>query len=382
MTLAADHLVAAAVEQTGLHDFGDESFREGLERLTEALGREAGLTELGELIIGERLTRLLANRLRIEDVYGRHAQIDDERVEGPVFILGLPRTGTTALSQLVAADPQIRSLRLWESLEPVPPPEAATQHTDPRIDRARAGLDAMYEAFPEMQALYFQTATGATECQDLLGMEFRTLHFDGMARVPGYVDWVLGCDMGPAYRYHRRALRLLQWRCPPRLWHLKTPVHMLSLDALDEAYPEARFLWTHRDPAEVLGSVCSLIAYLWRMVSDGGDPAELGAREVEIWTEALSRAIAFRDRVGEERFADVVFTDLNADPVGTVESAYQRLGLSLSDEAHRAMERWAAENPRGGRGAHEYALEDFALDPAGVRDRFALYLARFGLADR
>ena len=167
--------------------------------------------------LGYRLGRLLTNRLRIEAWCRDHPEIEAEQVEGPIFIIGLPRTGTTALSHLLTADPQIRSLRVWESGDPVPPPEAATRDTDPRIAQAQAGLDLMDQAFPKMKMLYFQTATGATECQDLLGMEFRTSHFDGMAHVPSYTDWVIDCDMLPAYRYHRRTLQLLQSRCPPRL---------------------------------------------------------------------------------------------------------------------------------------------------------------------
>ena len=186
--LRASDLVAEAVEQTGLEDFGGESFREGLELLTESLSAEADLTELGEEILRLRLRMLLANRLRVEDVHVRHPAVADQVVEGPLVIIGLPRTGTTALSQLVSTDPQIRSLRLWESTDPVPPPESATEHSDPRIADAARGLEAMYEAFPRMKSMYFQTATGATECQDLLGMEFRTAHFDGMAHVPRYTD--------------------------------------------------------------------------------------------------------------------------------------------------------------------------------------------------
>ena len=378
--LRASDLVAEAVEQTGLEDFGGESFREGLELLTESLSAEADLTELGEEILRLRLRMLLANRLRVEDVHVRHPAVADQVVEGPLVIIGLPRTGTTALSQLVSTDPQIRSLRLWESTDPVPPPESATEHSDPRIAEAARGLEAMYEAFPRMKAMYFQTATGATECQDLLGMEFRTAHFDGMAHVPRYTDWVVNCDMAPAYRYHRRVLQLLQWHCPPRLWHLKTPVHMLALGPLVEAYPDARFLWTHRDPAEVLGSVCSLVAYTRSWVSDRVD-RDLGQGQVELWTEALHRAMAFREDVGEGRFADIRFGDLNADPVGTVGRAYRQLGLELGDEARRHMAHWAAENPRGSHGAHEYALDEFRIDPEALRDRFSFYTDRFSIGD-
>jgi hypothetical protein len=371
-------LVADAVGQTGLEDFGDDSFREGFEILTESLVAEADLTELGEEILGQRLRMLLANRLRIEDVYRMHPDIAGQAVEGPLVIIGLPRTGTTALSQLVAADPQIRSLRLWESSDPVPPPESATEDTDPRIEEASRGLEAMYSAFPRMKSMHLQTATGATECQDLLGMAFRTAHFDGMAHVPRYTEWVTNSDMAPAYQYHRRVLQLLQWHCPPRLWHLKTPVHMLALDRLLETYPDARFLWTHRDPAEVLGSVCSLISYTRSWVSDRVD-ADLGEKQIDLWSEALARAMAFRRAVGEERFADIGFGDLNADPVGTVGRAYGQLGLVLSEEGARRMSDLAAANPRGAHGAHQNALEEFGIDPREVRQRFAFYADRFDL---
>jgi len=377
--LDAARLVETAVTETALEDFGGDSYRDGLDRLVDAVVREADVTALGEEILGMRLRMLLVNRLRIEAVYRQNPTIDDEPVDGPLFIIGLPRTGTTALSQLLSLDPQIRSLRLWESSDPVPPPESATENTDPRIPGAAAGLDAMYETFPRMRSLHYQSATGPTECQDLLGMEFRTTHFDGMAHVPSYTDWAVDCDMLPAYRYHRRVLRLLQWHCPPRLWHLKTPVHMLALDALDAAYPDARFLWTHRDPADVLGSVCSLVAYVRSWVSDRDDSAELGAQQSTLWSEALRRATAFREKVGEARFADISFSPLNTDPIATVAEAYGKLGLELSDEAARRMGAWSAENPQGSHGVHDYALDDFGLTGDAVHETFRFYTERFGV---
>lgn len=380
--LEVHELIESAVSGTGLEDFGEVGYREGLEMLVEALTAEGRLNEMGEQILGLRLRTLLANRLRIEDTYSRFPRIDDEQIEGPVVILGLPRTGTTALSQLVASDPQIRSLRLWESTDPVPPPEADSQEVDERIPRTQRGLDAMYEAFPKMASLYYQTATGPTECQDLLGMEFRTAHFDGMALVPSYTRWVTECDMAPAYEYHKRTLRLLQWHCPPRLWHLKTPVHMLSLGELVDCYPGSRFLWTHRDPAQVLGSVCSLVSYTRSWVGDPGDPAELGVQQVELWSEAIRRAMAFRDRVGDERFADVAFEDLNADALSTVERAYGRIGLELSAEAGRRMQMWAAANARGSHGSHEFSLEDFGLHADEVHERFGEYMQHFDVSGR
>ncbi|MGO9343209.1 MAG: sulfotransferase family protein [Acidimicrobiales bacterium] len=376
--LSADQLVDDATTKTGLSDFGGESFREGLDRLTGSLRAEGNLNELGEQIFGLRLSGALQNRLRVEETIREHPEITEEVIEGPIVILGLPRTGTTVTSQLVALDPAIRSLRLWESSSPVPPPESATQNTDPRIAETEAGLQMMYETFPRMKSLHYETATGPTECLDLLSMEFRTAHYDGMAHVPSYTQWVVDCDMDPAYRYHRRVLQLLQWHCPPRLWHLKTPVHMFALGSLADTYPDARFLWTHRDPAEVLGSVCSLIAYTRSWVSDR-DEDGIGEQQVELWCEALMRAVAYREQVGEVRFCDISFADMQKDPVDVLGSAYDKLGLVFSAEAERRMADWRAANPPGAHGAHEFSLDEFGLSADAVRERFSFYLDRFGL---
>jgi len=377
MGLDADELVDGAVAQTGLGEFGPGDFREGLERLVDSMNREGDLTPTGELMQQARLGMLLSARLGVEDTYRQHPEIEAQEVEGPVFVIGLPRTGTTALSQLVAADPQFRSLRLWESSSPVPPPTSATEHTDPRIAATEAGLAMVNEMFPLMKTLYHQEATTATECQDLLGMSFRAVHFDGSARVPSYMAWVTNCDMRSTYQYHRRVLRLLQWQCPPRLWHLKTPVHMFAMDALLEAYPGARFLWSHRDPAKVLGSVCSLIHYTRSWSSDRDDSMELGAEQLDRWWEAVHRAMDFRDRVGDDRFADVALADLQTDPVSALAAAYERIGIEFSDASRHAVSAWAGGHEPGSHGHHSYSLSDFGLEPDQVRERFAPYMARF-----
>jgi hypothetical protein len=381
VTLDADDLEATAREQTGLRDFGDDYYREGLERLVASMNDEADLTEMGEMMQHGRLTAYLATRLAIEDTYRSHPEIAEQQIEGPVFVIGLPRTGTTALSQLVAADPQFRSLRLWESSAPVPPPETATEHTDARIAATEAGLAMMNEAFPLMQSLYHSEATTATECQDLMGMSFRTMHFDGSARVPSYLAWVIDCDMRGTYEYHQRVLRLLQWHCPPNLWHLKTPVHMFNLDALTEVYPNARFLWSHRDPAPVLGSVCSLIHYTRSWSSDRDDALSLGPEMTDRWSEAVRRAMDFRARVGDERFADVSFAALQTDPVGAVAASYERVGLDFSEATRAAVTNWAGRHEPGSSGSHAYALTDFGIDADEVRTRFATYIDAFAATD-
>lgn len=377
MTLDAEELEAEAKAQTGLDDFGDGEHREGLERLVRSFNLEADLTETGELMQRIRLVSLLSSRLQIEETYRTHPSIEAEEVEGPVFVIGLPRTGTTALSQLVAADPQFRSLRLWESSSPCPPPESASEHTDPRIADTEAGLEMMNQMFPLMQTMHHEEATTATECQDLLGMSFRTVHFDGFGRVPSYLEWVTDCDMRGTYRYHRRVLRLLQWHCPPHLWHLKTPVHMFALEALLEAYPNARFLWSHRDPAKVLGSVCSLIHYCRSWSSDRDDALELGPEQLDRWWLAVSRAMDFRSRVGDERFADLSFADLQVDPVGALATAFEQIGIAFGDASRHAVAGWATSHPPGSHGQHTYDLADFGLDPDQVRRRFAPYMETY-----
>ena len=374
-------LIEAARGDTGLDDFGGEGFREGLGVLCGALDAEAQLHEVGRQVVRNQLLRLLCNRLRIQDWHTRHPEIADQLVEAPIFVLGLPRTGTTALSALLARDPDTRSLRTWESSQPVPPPEAATQDSDPRIAQAEAGLAAMHAAYPEMKRMYDGEATGPTECQDLLGMELKAPHFSGQYPVPSFDAWNLQCDMEPAYRIHRRTLQLLQWHCPPTRWHLKTPVHMLALPALVKVYPDARFIMTHRDPARVLGSVCSLIQLMYRIASDWDDPAELGRQQVELWSEALRRAIAFREEAGEGRFADLPFSALLADPVGAVAGSYAKLGVPFTEEARARMKGWATEHRRGRHGEHRYSLADFGLRADEVRERFRFYLERFDIPE-
>jgi Sulfotransferase family len=377
MSFSVEELEDGARAAAGLEDFGLPYYREGLERTVEALNTEADLNDLGEFIQHATISNVLIQRLRIEDTYKQHPEIDDEVIGGPVFVIGLPRTGTTALSQLVASDPQFRSLRLWESQACTPPPEAATQHTDPRIAQAAEGIAMMDDMFPRMRVMMNSEPEAPTECQDLMGMSFRTFHFDGVVRVPGYLAWLMHCDMRETYIFHRQVLKLLQWHCPPTLWHLKTPVHMFALDALVEAYPNAKFLWSHRDPAKVLASVCSLIAYVRSWSSDRDDARELGAEQLECWVEGVRRAMDFRKRFGDNRFVDVSFADLQTDTIGTLESSYRRLGLTFSSAARSRVQEWADGHQPGSRGEHSYDLADYGLTPEQVRERFADYLATY-----
>lgn len=376
--LRADELESEARERAGLADFGDPLYREGLEVLLEALA-EAALSDLGRMVWRGRIVSHLDQRLRVLDYLARHPEIERQPVPAPVFMVGLPRTGTTALSHLLAQDPATRSLRVWESAQPVPPPETASERTDPRIARAAEQLEAMRRLAPRLAAMHEDTPDGPTENHDLLGMSLRTFHFEGMSFVPRYLTWWLACDMEPAYRLMKRTLQLLQWRCPPTRWQLKSPPDSFCLDAILAVFPDARFVMTHRDPTAVLGSVCSLLATMYEMTGTPPPAAAIGAAEQASWAEAMRRLLAVRGRVGEARFADVHFHELLADPVAAIARAYERLGLPWTAEAEAALRSYAAAHPRGRHGEHRYRLEDWGLDRAGVRETFRFYTERCGV---
>ncbi|HXQ22730.1 MAG TPA: sulfotransferase [Candidatus Acidoferrales bacterium] len=370
-------LLDAARRDTGLDDLGDSSFRDGLEVLAAALGREAHLNDVGRMAYNGQVLGYLQERLRIEDWYRRHPEIDEQAIRAPIFVTGLPRTGTTALSNLLAADPAARSLRFWESQRPTPPPEAATYRSDPRIAAADAILSGMKQAAPELASMHDDTGWSPTENQDLLGQHFRTLHFEGQAHIPGYVQWWLGCDMAPAYRHHRRVLKLLQWRCPLTRWNLKSPPDLCHLDAMTAAYPDLRIIWTHRDPAKVLPSVCKLIAIIRTFCAEHVDLHALGRAELALWSEAVRRGVEFRRRVGDAAFVDVFMDDLVARPLETMANVYDRFGLPFTGEAEQGMRAWLAVNPQHKHGAPRYTLAEFGLGLDEVRAAFREYVQHF-----
>jgi hypothetical protein len=375
--LDPDELVAAARSRTGLRDFGDPSFRTGLDVLTAAIEHDTRLRPGQDVLVRERLVGLLAERLRVEDWHRRRPEIADAPVTAPLWIVGLPRTGTTALSSLLAEDPDTRVLRTWESAAPTPPPLAGGDDDDPRIDHARAIIELTDSMAPHLKALYPTSATGPTEHQDLLGMAFCTNHFKGLVWIPSYERWLLSeADHEAAFRYHRRVLQLLQWRGGARRWMLKCPSDLLATDALLVVYPDARLIWTHRDPAAVLASVCTLICAYLELFCEGVDHAELGRRELSFWAEAARRATATRDR-HPERFCDVHHADLAADPLAAVAGLYVEVGEPFTGSAREAMARWVSDHPRRRFGEPSYELTEWGLDADRVRATFAGYTQRF-----
>jgi hypothetical protein len=371
-----DDLLAAACEQTGLSDFGPDSYREGLERLVESVNTESSLNELGAAVLPMLVTRLLKSRLEIEDWHRRHPDMGEEPVVAPLIGLGLPRTGSTALSFLLAADPGARSLRLWESNDPCPPP-STVDGPDPRIAAAEAGMAMQNEMNPRLAALVPAAPTGPMECQELMALDFRAHYFPAFAHMPSYTEWLLDADLTSTYRYERRALQLLQWGEPERRpWRLKCPSHLLWLGDLDSVFPDARFVMTHRDPADVIVSVADVYHEVGKQFSAEIDLHYLGRLNVEQWALGMERLLAFRDAQGDDRFFDIDFRAMQADPVGEVRRLYEWLGEPVSPAFEAGMRAWWAEHAAN---REENVHPDpvaFGLDLDAVRTRFSDYTER------
>ena len=372
-------LIDTAQERAGSDDFGPDTWREGLEVLVGALNTEGNLNDLGVAVFTDQIVGNLVNRLEIEQWYARHPEIADQEIVAPLFGLGMPRTGSTATSFLVACDRSRRSLRTWEASAPCPPPEQATEHTDPRIAASQAVIDMTNEMFPDFAGMLPSSATGPQECLLIMAFDFRSQVYEGMALIPSYTEWLLACDMEPVYRYHQRVLQLLQWRCPPNRWWLKTPSHMSSIDALDAIYPDARFVMTHRDIGAVIPSVCAVKEALSSPVLDHLDLHALGRHEVDLWKESLRRLIEFRDDGREDRFFDVKFAEVQREPIAAMARLFAEMGDEFTDDTRAGMSEWWAQSAAERQPSAKVDPAAYGLDADALRDEFALYHERFGI---
>jgi Sulfotransferase family len=384
--MKVDELIATARSETGLESLGPEedAMREALTKLVDALEGEARLDTAGEQMVTGSILELLRSRLGVEEAYREHPEIEDQEVESVLFGLGLPRTASTLLINVLAQDPAIRYLRAWESWAPTPPPDLATESEDPRIGAAQARVDMLSRMVPSLKTMLPLSATGPVECMELLAMSFRSQALDTMAHTPSFGAWVLECDMGPAYRYHRRTLKMLQWRRPPGRWRLKTPLHMFGLESLAEVYPQARFVMTHRDPARVIPSVATLVHALApsNRLDEESWRKYVGASQVEDWAVGIQRLMDFRERHGDDRFFDIGFRAFNQDPIGQIEALYAWLGETFTTPARSAMNEWLAHNERERAATKppQYDADSFGLDADEIRSQFASYLERHPVA--
>ena len=374
-------LLDKACAQTGLEDFGDDSFREAMRVLFRAYETEAELSFVGRICVREDSVRLLNNRLRLVADRRRHPAIAAEVIRRPLFITGLPRSGTTFLHALLAQDPAHRAPQVWEVMHPSPPPEKASYATDARITTAARELKWLDLLMPDFETVHLIDARLPQECIAITSHDFRSYTFESMYNVPSYRAWHDRQDKRPVYEFHRHFLQHLQWRCPGQRWVLKAPGHLLALEALLQVYPDACIVLTHRDPLKVLASCASFTEVLRGGFSDHIDKASLAQEVLQRWVEGSGLAVKYRQAPGnlQQQLFDVHYLELLRDPMSMVRRSYAFFDLELTGAAEMAMERFLRANPKNKGGVHRYSLEEFGLNPAEERRRFQFYLDFFGI---
>jgi hypothetical protein len=360
-------------------DAGDPTpeTRAALTALTQSLNEDAALSFIGKIAAWIDCTRMAATHLRVEQALRETPAIEQTELPTPVFVLGLFRSGTTILHRLLGQDPDNRTLPHWESFNPVHTPEGP----EPRQRTLTRMLMLANIISPSIRAIHPMDAYQTDECRGMFTNVFRTPQFNVQYRVGGYVDWLLAQDATIAYRHHRRQLQLVHHHRPyGKRFVLKDPTHTFFVDAILEVFPDARFVFIHRDPAETLSSICSLHAYARSVFSSDVDAHALGTELSDSYMmRLLEPAVAAVDRLPAGRVAHVRAPDLSRDPAGTIAEAYRVLGMELGDEGRAAMHEYMRAKREEASPHHIHSAEGFGLDPDAIHERFASYCARFDL---
>ncbi|MAL93843.1 MAG: sulfotransferase family protein [Haliea sp.] len=370
----------AARQRTGLDDFGPGDFRERLQLLLDEWGNDPDMTPSQRANLFGYLVRYASNRLLIQSEWTRQPEILKQEIRQPIIVAGLPRSGTTHLLNLLAADTRFRSLPLWESYEPVPMPGEPTlpDGTDPRYQRCEEAWQGMQQVTPLLAAMHPMNPDHIHEELELMGPDFASYNFEWLAPSPRWRDHYYATDQTPHYAYMRDVLKLLQHFRGPDRWVLKCPQHLEQLPVLREVFPDATYVITHRDPVAVIQSAVTMIAYGQRMGRKRIDTKAL----INYWCDRVEHLLqaCVRDRpsMPESQTVDVPFHEFMADDMAMVEKIYAKAGVELTDRARGEMQAFIDAHPRGKEGKVVYDLKgDFGVDPAELRERFAFYFERF-----
>jgi len=372
--------MARARQETGLDDFGDPWIFEHLDALIPALQTEAALSAAGIDIAAGMITRALINRLRFVDLLKRHPEIEREQVRVAAIVVGLPRTGSTMLHRVLASAPGMTGVRWYEAQNYAPFAGEARGQPEPRREAARQILNAMLAAIPELMSIHPMDVDQPDEELIILGQLFSSTMIEGTYHVPSFARWLTEHDRERPYRDLKRILQALQWQDPTRSgkqWVLKTPGHLMALEAIGRVFPEALIVMTHRDPVETVPSYCSMELALYRMVSEA-----IGAREVaQFWVPRLGQLldmfISARERMGGGRFIDIHYRDLVQTPIATGTRVLEAANIAVTPEIRASMETWIEANRREDRAPHRYTLSDFGLTEADIDARFSDYRSRY-----
>lgn len=381
VSLNKERLLSEAYKLTGLEDLGCESVHEALGVLLESLESDAHLNFIGRVCAHSYILDLLCNRLRLLEDRKRYPETAEQTIRRPLFITGLPRTGSTLLHALLAQDVSARAPQIWEVMHPSPSPERASYSHDPRIARATRELKWLDILMPGFKSAHMIGAQLPQECIAITGHSFISYVFESMFFVSSFRRWHEDREKIPVYECHKQFLQHLQRRCPGSHWVLKAPSHLFALDALAQVYPDAGIIMTHRDPLKVLASCASFTLTLRGPFVDCLDKEDLGPEIARHWEKGARLAIQFRqdNKALQGRFLDVWYDKLVKDPMGAVRHIYNHFDMELTGEAEAAMVRFLANNPKNKNGVHRYSLEEFGLDSESERRSFEFYTNHFGV---
>lgn len=380
--LNEESLLEAAKKKTGLSDFGEDYWIEPFRVMLKAIKEEAELNLMGRLMARSEILMILENRLLLTDVRKQHPEIAAEQITKPVFIVGLPRSGTSILFEILSQDSSFRVPLYWEGLFPCPPPEAETYDTDPRIARADALVTQWNRVTPEYATMHESRGHLPCECSLLLANCFITEHLGAMQQVPSYNAWAARADHRPVYRFHREFLQHLQWKNRRPCWLLKGPEHLTYLKYLFGEYPDARVIQTHRDPIKSMSSSTSLLGTLAWMRSDRPFDSEAFDELMLAGATAarLEKVMRQRDQgiVPNAQICDVLYQDVVTDPIEVARKVYAYFGMQLRKETVERMKTYVASKPQGKFGAHKYDLDE-AEEVSKERPLFRNYQERYGV---
>jgi hypothetical protein len=378
-----DAMLDEARARARCDDFGDPTFRDRLDAMVAAVEADTGLGPLGRLAIHQRAVRLLTARLLVENLVAQRPEILDIELVAPIVVIGLPRSGTTHLVNLIAADGRLRSLPYWESREPCPRPgDGPDRHgVDPRYARCERDYHAQMQMVPLLRAMHHQYPAAIEEEIELEDLDFASYTLEWHARVPAWRDYTLQLDHTAHYAYMKKVLQVCTYLRGPNRWVLKSPQHLEQVPALLATFPDATFAITHRDPVSVIQSAITMLAYGDRMRRTAIEPEVLAAYWIDRVERLLYACVRDRHLLPPERSLDVRFDEFMADDIAMVERIYARNGLPMTKKARRELETFLEANRRGKYGQVAYDLRrDFGVDPDEVRGRFTPYLERFAVA--
>jgi hypothetical protein len=373
----ATDLIDTAKRRCGLDDFGEGDFSEALSRLLGSCQDEARLNLIGKIALKTDVLEILCARLQMEHDRQLYPDINHQEIREPLFIVGLPRSGTSVLHRLLGADPEHRSPLMWEVRSPSPP----TRHDEKRrIQRATQSCNFFNWLVPTFRYAHTVGSEVPQECVSLMTPTFLSDQFDAMYYVPSYRSWFFRQDLRPAYEYHRRFLQHLQFRQTARRWILKAPTHMFALPALLQVYPDALFVQTHRTPVDSMASVSSLVTILRSAFSDAVDRFIVCREAIDYWSETMAKFLRQRDRLENNRICDIQYDEIRREPIRAVRWIYKYFGWSLSHEAERRMRVLVASQAQRKSANHRYDLSEFGSSAEEVVRKFGTYCQRFSFA--